>query len=248
MLVMSRLLTLIGERVRDFRHAGRLTQQQLADKSGVSLRFLAQVEAGAANISVERLDALARALRCSLVELVAPAPVAEARTVALLGMRGAGKSTVGAQLAKKLGWEFVELDAQIERTAGFSLAQIFELYGDAYYHQLEQQLLKQLLADGHPRVLATGGGLVGRADTYRLLRRDATTVWLKARPQDHWNRVRAQGDKRPMAENPHAMAQLRAIYRAREPAYRQADIVIDTSKLTPHEITERLEKSIARAA
>jgi XRE family aerobic/anaerobic benzoate catabolism transcriptional regulator len=290
----SGLLADVGRRVRELRDRARLTQRALAERSGVSPRYLAQLEAGDANISLERLTDVAQALGTTLGALLdargsdvaapkrAPshgARAAEAtalrtaietlldgrdlgelrevrrflearfarRTapvVALLGLRGAGKSTIGARLASRLRLRFVELDAAIEDAAGLTLAQIFELHGEAYYRRLERETLMNVLADPGGLVLATGGSLVNDRETYRLLRRRAVTVWLKARPEDHWNRVVQQGDQRPMAQHPHAMAELRALLAARERLYSEAEHVVDTSRLTVEGAVERLVREL----
>lgn len=130
-----------------------------------------------------------------------------------------------------MGVPFVELDEQIESAAGMSLGEVFELHGETFYRRLERETLRQLLRNNKPAVFATGGSIVTDAETYDLLRRNAVTVWLKARPEEHLERVRAQGDERPMRNNPNAMAQLRSLLRARTPLYSQADHVIDTTSL-----------------
>ncbi len=170
-----------------------------------------------------------------------------APVIALLGLRGAGKSTIGKQLAKRLGLAFVELDHAIESAAGLTLAEIFELHGESYYRRLERETLASLLTGSQGMVLATGGSLVNDRETYRLLRRRAVTVWLKARPEDHWNRVLQQGDQRPMAKNPHAMAELRALLTAREKLYGEAEHVVDTSKLDVAATVETLAHELGGA-
>ena len=144
-------------------------------------------------------------------------------------MRGAGKSAVGEALAKRRGVAFVELDQRIEQASGLPLGEVFALHGEAYYRRLEREVLTQLLADPSPMVLATGGSIVNDPTNYALLRSRCRTVWLRARAEDHWNRVVAQGDQRPMAENPHAFAELRALMTAREKLYARAEHVVDTS-------------------
>jgi XRE family aerobic/anaerobic benzoate catabolism transcriptional regulator len=162
-----------------------------------------------------------------------------APTIALLGLRGAGKTTIGRKLARRLRLPFVELDQRIEQAAGLTLPEIFALHGEAYYRRLERETLERVLDEG-PLVLATGGGLPTSPDTWTLLKRRARTVWLKARPEDHWNRVVQQGDKRPMADNPQAMAELRRLLAAREPLYAEADETIDTSKLDTEQVSRSL--------
>jgi len=220
----------------------------MAQQSGVSTRFLVQLESGQGNISVRRLVELATALDTSAAALLTtigasdPPPI-----VALLGLRGAGKTTVGRRLAKRLARRFVELDRRIEETADLSLAEIFALHGEDYYRKLESDVLRQVLLEQEPIVLATGGGLVTSADTYQLLRHGAVTVWLRARPEDHWNRVVRQGDRRPMADHPQAMADLRTLLAAREPLYASASIVVDTSSRPITKVVDAVERAVQAA-
>ena len=170
-----------------------------------------------------------------------------APTIALLGLRGAGKSTIGPRLALRLGLPFVELDGAIEAAAGLTLSEIFQIHGESYYRRLERETLMTLLADGEGMVLAAGGSIVNDRETYKLLRRRSVTVWLKARPEDHWNRVIQQGDQRPMAQHPHAMSELRALLTARERLYAEAEHVVDTSRLDVDEAVERLARELGPA-
>ncbi len=225
------LLTALGRAVRARRLGRGLTLAELGARAGVSTRFLAQLEAGEGNISVQRLSDVARALATQASELMvaAESPAQARQLVALLGLRGAGKSSVGPKLAEALGVSFVELDQLVEQGAGMSLAEVFELKGTAHYRRLERAVLEQLLTDGSRAVVATGGSIVSDPHTFALLKSRATTVWLKARPEDHMNRVRAQGDERPMRNRSNAMSELRALLRARTPLYAQAHHVVDTS-------------------
>jgi XRE family transcriptional regulator, aerobic/anaerobic benzoate catabolism transcriptional regulator len=239
------LLGSVGDRVRSRREALGWTQAELARRAGLSVRFLAQLERGEGNISLLRFAAVAGALGATPAEMLEgaggvarPAP----RAIALLGLRGAGKSTAGAELARRLGVPFVELDERIEASAGLPLAQLFELHGEAYYRRLERETLRRLLAEPGPAVIATGGSLVTDRETWRLLRDRAVTVWLRARPEDHWDRVVAQGDRRPMGENPHAFAELRALLAAREPLYATAHHVVDTSETDLLGVVAALER------
>jgi len=226
------LLAELGRRVRERRSDRALTLRELARRSGLSSRFLVKVEAGLGNISVRNLAALARSLETTPAALLsmtrgpAPAPV-----VALLGLRGAGKATIGRRLARRLRVPFVELDRRIEEAAELSLGEIFAVHGDEYYRRLEREALAGVLAEGRPLVLATGGGIVTSSEAWALLRGRARTVWLRARPADHWNRVLQQGDRRPIEARPQAMAELRRVLAAREPLYAQAHLAVNTSRL-----------------
>jgi XRE family aerobic/anaerobic benzoate catabolism transcriptional regulator len=240
------LLSTVGARVRAARERLGLSRRELSDKSGVSERFLAQLETGQGNISLARFADVAAALDTTPSELLAGVSVARHAgvPVALLGVRGAGKSSVGAALAKRLGARFVEVDQRIEQAAGLKLGEIFELHGEAYYRRVEREVLSQLLGGDAPLVLATGGSIVNDPVNYGLLRERARTVWLRARAEDHWERVVAQGDQRPMAKNPHAFAELRALLSAREGLYATAQHVVDTGGRTIAEVVEAVAAAV----
>ncbi len=224
----------VGAQVRIAREDAALTRRQLATKSGVSERFLAQLELGQGNISLVRFAEVAQALATSPATILgAVEHTATPRPIALLGVRGAGKSTVGAAVAKKLGRRFVEVDREIEAAAGMLLGEIFEMHGEAHYRKLERDVLNRLLHDTpEPLVLATGGSIVSDELNYATLRARCQTVWLRASAEDHWKRVIAQGDGRPMAKNPQAFEQLRTLLATRIPRYELADLVVDTGKQT----------------
>ncbi|MBV2263152.1 MAG: helix-turn-helix transcriptional regulator [Thauera sp.] len=149
--------------------------------------------------------------------------------IALIGLRGAGKTTLGRRLATELGFRFVELDAEIERETGMPMGEIFALYGQSGYRRIEQRCLRRALDSGERTVLATGGGIVSQTETYDLLLSRCLTIWLRTSPEEHMQRVSAQGDLRPMAGSAEAMEDLRRILSAREPQYLRADHVVDTS-------------------
>jgi XRE family aerobic/anaerobic benzoate catabolism transcriptional regulator len=237
------LLEGLGVAVRALRNERALTLKALATVAGVSERFLVQLEQGEGNISVARLEDVAEALGTTGAALLMQAGRRDGHphtAIALVGLRGAGKSSIGGALAKKLGVPFVELDEAIQREAQMTLSTIFEIHGEAYYRAMERDILRKLLESGKPTVIATGGSLVTDAETWGLLRSRARTIWLKATPREHWDRVVAQGDVRPMRGRPKAMNELKQLLASRTPLYEQADVTIDTSSLTPAKIVARI--------
>ena len=223
----------LGDAVRHARQAEGLTLRGLAERSGLSERFLSDLEHGKGNISIARLMEVGRALRVPLGQLVAPLDrhAAPRRGLALVGLRGAGKSSLGQAVAGALGRPVVELDERVEAEAGLPLSQIFEIHGEDYYRRLERRTLEAVLDAADDVVLATGGGIVTDPQSWGLLKARCRTVWLEARPEDHYQRVMDQGDLRPMKNRPSAMAELRALLAARAPLYAQADARIQTSVL-----------------
>lgn len=271
----------LGEQVRNWRARRGMTRKILARDSGVSERYLAQLEAGKGNMSVMLLRQVANALGLPLAELVRDngTEASELRQVtellrriparrlgqvhsqllhelrqserertqriALIGLRGAGKSTVGARLADELAVRFIELDAEVEREAGTSLSEIFLMYGQGGYRRYERRALEHIIAEYPQAVIATGGSIVSEPGTFDLLLSSSYTVWLKANPEDHMARVLAQGDTRPMAGNREAMEDLRRILQGRGALYAQADLTVDTSFATVdacvHQIANALQ-------
>ena len=260
-------LRVLGERIREARARRGMTRKILARDSGVSERYLAQLESGQGNISIILLRQVAQAMSLPLAEIVregpehpaeltlliqslaklAPAELAEARRlltqsfgaamgharhqrIALIGLRGAGKSTLGAALARELGVPFIELDREIERLAGMDLATLFDLYGQSAYRRHERHALEEVIETKERAVIATGGSLVSEPATYELLVETCFTVWLTATPEEHMSRVVAQGDLRPMADNNAAMEDLRRILAGRRALYARADRTVDTAR------------------
>jgi XRE family aerobic/anaerobic benzoate catabolism transcriptional regulator len=242
------VLITLSQRARLLRQQQGMTLRSLASKSGLSLRFLMDVEAGRGNISIRRLADLADALKTTAADLVTvhsedPAP----RVVTLLGVRGSGKTTIGRRLARRLKMRFVELDKQIEHRAGMRLAEIFTIHGEDFYRRLERDTLADLLAGRQSMVLAVGGGLVTAPDTYAMLLRQTTTIWLRTRAEDCWTRVMRQGDRRPIEQHPQAREALRQLVARREPLYARAAIAVDTSATTIGQAVDKAEKAVREA-
>jgi XRE family aerobic/anaerobic benzoate catabolism transcriptional regulator len=223
-----------------------MTMRELARRADVSERFLAQLETGDGNISVVRLQDVADALGTSASELLAAraAPIPR-RMVSLLGLRGAGKSTLGPEVARQMGVPFFELDALVAREAGMALATIFEIHGEAWFHRAEREVLRSFLDTHEVAVIATGGSIVKARETFEMLRKRTFTVWLRARPRDHWHRVLTQ-DARPMKNRANAMAELKALLREREPLYALAELTVDTSASTLDEAAARVVAAVRK--
>lgn len=243
------LLPALGRAVRAARTEAGLTLRQLASASTLSERFLSDLEAGKANVSVLRLAEVARATGSSASALLDAAErgaevietsAAGHRLVSLLGLRGAGKSTIGARAAAALGVPFIELDERIAERAGMSIGEMLDLHGPTYYRRLERRELEHLLAQPGAGVVATAGNIVGDHATFELLLANTTTIWLRASAEDHYGRVVAQGDTRPMANRKNAMQELRGLLRARRPLYERAEHAVDTTRLGLERATARV--------
>ncbi|MDZ4772983.1 MAG: shikimate kinase [Planctomycetota bacterium] len=229
MIDRQRILDELGGRLRDARGLARLTVSDLAREAGVSRRYVTEAEAGRANLSILKLAELAQALCVPLKELCDVRIARTIERVALVGLRGAGKSTIGPRLAAALDAPFIELDRRVEEAAGMELREIFNVHGEAGFHRFEAEALERVLKEGDRLVLAAGGSIVTVPQTYRRLLFSCRTVWLRAQPGEHLQRVHDQGDLRPMQDRPRAMAELEALLDARESEYKRCDFVVETS-------------------
>lgn len=254
-------LIALAHQVQGWRLEYLWSVRELAERSGLSERFIAQLERAEANPSVLTLVALADALDRQPHELLLHGDHTEAelrttsakngatrtptRRIALLGLRGAGKSTIGAAAAAALGVPFVELDAEIETLSGMRTGEIFEMHGVEAFRRFEREALDAALSDDRSAIIATSGGIVTDSAAFERLLAQTTTIWLKARPEDHFRRVMEQGDTRPSANRERAMDELTALLRARRALYERADEVVDTSRLGVERSVQRIVK-IAR--
>ncbi|WP_420569287.1 helix-turn-helix transcriptional regulator [Thalassovita sp.] len=257
------LIVRVGERVRKARERKGIPRRVLSENSGVSPRYLAQLEAGEGNISIGLLQRVAIALdhriewlmteddpwnsealhvadlfrsantdtRQRVMQLLRPESAQEMRAhrICLIGLRGAGKSTLGQRAGDTLGIPFVELNREIEEQSGMPVNEVMALYGQEGYRKLEAQAVSRVVQTHDTMILAVAGGIVAAPDTYTTLLNRFHTVWVKASPSEHMERVQAQGDTRPMAGNPEAMQELKAILTSREALYEKAQVSLDTT-------------------
>jgi XRE family aerobic/anaerobic benzoate catabolism transcriptional regulator len=254
----------IARRIRSARARAGLTRKQLAAASSASERYLAKLEAGTGNPSVEMLVAISDALNIAMADLLpmggerdaklsqaaamlrrlAPDRLHEAlgflnqfgalsgvkaRRIGLIGLRGAGKTSLGFALAERLHVPFIEISKEVERRYGGSIAVLLEINGPAALRRYEAKVLEQVVAENEAAVITAPGAIVSETALYDRLLQSHWTVWLEATPEDHMQRVVAQGDLRPMSGNRAAMADLRSILAAREPEYVRADARLNTS-------------------
>ncbi len=274
----------LGARVRAWRARRGMTRKALATDSGLSERFLADVESGKGNVSINSLEAAARALNISILDLMQDAPrpalarvqgllgrlddtqldqayallgstfglndaAGREQRIALIGLRGAGKSTLGQSLAAERGVPFIELDREIEREAGTSMNEILLLHGQAGYRRYERRALFRIAEDhADGVVMTTGGSIVSERETFDLLQSRFYCVWLKASPEEHMSRVVAQGDMRPFdstrGATSEAMDDIRRILASREAMYARADAVVDTAARTLKQSLKDLERAV----
>jgi XRE family aerobic/anaerobic benzoate catabolism transcriptional regulator len=272
----------IGRMVRLGRAKRGLSRRLLAQASGTSERYLAQIESGAGNPSVLVLRAIADALEMPMFELlpqtggvaapyariidllgrVPPSDLAaiadnierqiahiaaadRGRRIGLVGLRGAGKSTLGKLLAEKLGVPFIELNRKVEQEYGATVPLLIEMSGIATFRRYERACLERAIAENKSAVIATAGGIVSNPETYGLLLRRTHTVWISAQPEEHMGRVMKQGDFRPMAKNREAMADLHSILESRRADYARAELNLDTSGATVQQSFAKLAKLVA---
>jgi XRE family aerobic/anaerobic benzoate catabolism transcriptional regulator len=243
----SLYLSRLGARVRAWRVESGTTRKALAAASEVSERYLAQLEAGDGNISVLLLRRVARAMGVPVETLVKEDDAAAPRRdrIALIGLRGAGKSTLGAKLAQVLHMPFVELDREVEKEAGAKLGEVFAMYGQDAFRRFERRALERVLGQHERAVIATGGSLVTDPATYELLLERCYCIWLKASPEDHMARVIAQGDMRPFKGRAAAQDEIRKLLADRDALYARAAATIDTSGKTVKQSLQEIRKALS---
>lgn len=263
------LIARVGERAREARERTGMPRRVLSEKSGVSPRYLAQLEAGEGNISIGLLQRVASALdlkvewligaddpwtsdafrvaqlfrestadvQSKVLELLGSEAggAKRAHRICLLGMRGAGKSTLGSMAAEALKMPFLELNKEIEEHSGMPVDEVMALYGQEGYRALEARAVRRIIEAHDSLFLAVAGGIVVEPETYNLVLANFHTIWVRTTPEEHMRRVRAQGDLRPMAGNPEAMEQLRSILGSREALYEKAQARLDTTDRSKQE-------------
>jgi XRE family aerobic/anaerobic benzoate catabolism transcriptional regulator len=272
----QRLLQMVGERVRAQRLRRGERIADLATRSDLSPRYVSDVERGKGNISIGRLDAIAKALEVPLRTLLPSAERKGARAqidtwlddcsaqemqristlislvvgrqrsgvIALLGIRGAGKSSIGRALAVALNLPFIELVNEIEALAGMEQSAIFSFHGESYYRRLELRALTVLISSGRPVVVALPGGVVTHSEAFDLIKASTQSVWLRATPEEYLERVYAQGDLRPMDGHDNAMEALHAMVALRDPLYTQCDLSVNTSDASISELVNRIQEAL----
>ncbi len=272
----------VGDRVRKARQRKGIVRRVLSELSGVSQRYLAQLENGGGNISIALLHRIAYALdhriewlvgeedpwasetaqfaelyrsatsdqRREVMRILNPGGSEQFRMqrICLIGLRGAGKSTLGRMLGEAIGLPFVELNRDIEEQSGMPVNEVMALYGQEGYRRLERQAIERIVATSASVVLAVAGGIVSEPETYKYLLRHFHTIWLKASPEEHMARVRKQGDERPMAGNPKAMDELKSILTSREALYAKAERTVNTGGKTLEESKRDIFEAVRELA
>jgi len=229
-LLLQRIASALSLSLTEFWHQG--AEQQ------VELTLISQF--------LQRLPAQKLPLvRAQLSREYGTAHAERIKRIALIGLRGAGKSTLGGRLAKELQIPFIELDREVERDAGTSLSEIFLLYGQAGYRRYERRCLEHVIRTNQRAVIATGGSIVSEPGTFDLLLSTCLSVWLKAEPEEHMARVVAQGDTRPMTGNLEAMEDLHRILRGRNALYGRADVTVNTAHNTVEQSLQQLRGAVA---
>ena len=260
-------LIALGERVRELRGRRGMTRKATAEAAQISERHLANLEYGVGNASIMVLTQVAKALHCTLAEILGDVTTSSpewlmirallegrdeatlyrvrsaigeligattlgtnrSQRIALIGLRGAGKTTLGKMLALELKMSFVELSEEIEKIAGCSASEIQALYGQNAYRRYERRALEEIIQIYPEAIISTPGGLVSDPSTFNELLNHCTTIWLKAEPEDHMKRVIDQGDKRPISASKEAMQDLKSILSSREAFYSKANFQLNTS-------------------
>ena len=281
---------LIGVRVRAARSQVRMSRKALAAAADVSERYLNQLEAGAANVSIGVISRVAQALNTNLADLVSPmggnavsgpqsssihAPLSRLiagmtlreqqgaiapleswleaqrgslKGIALLGLRGAGKSTIGRLFAARHALPFLSVTREIEARVGMPLNDLFNLGGPDAYRTLENEVVRELASRDERMVLETAGGIVANKDALDVIFSAFKTIWLKAAPEEHLKRVIHQGDMRPIHGDPKALEHLKSLLAGREQDYQRADFNLDTTGLTPDECVDVLDQMTGATA
>jgi XRE family transcriptional regulator, aerobic/anaerobic benzoate catabolism transcriptional regulator len=273
----------LGDRVRAARARHGMTRKILATQSGVSERYLAQLETGRGNVSILVLRQIAAAMDLDILDLLSdtvitnlearllhqefdrlsPEQQKEARyllqqnfpslnfakrgtRISLVGLRGAGKSTLGPMLAEKLDFQFVELNKLVEKEFGADLGEIFSLAGQPSFRRIERRCLSRLIEDGQDYVIATGGSIVADEETYAMLLKGTHAIWVQTSPAEHMSRVVSQGDMRPMSGNNEAMVDLEQILIARSSLYEKAEGKLNTSKQSVDESLQVMVELVSK--
>ncbi len=248
---LAELTRRIGGHVRALRRARGLSRRVLSEISGVSERYLAQLESGNGNVTVGILHRLSLVFGCAVEDLVAGGGrpnTKKGHRLALLGVRGGGKTTLGAAISAARGVPLIEMSSQIEMVSGMDVGEVISLYGQEGFRRYEEEAIASIIEDHDRVILAVGGGIVEAAANYDLLLRHFHTIWVKASSAEHIGRVRAQGDERPMAGFAAAEEHLSNMLEQREADFSRADLVISTSGVSADRSVAELQELISNHA